>query len=198
MITAVVAFLLAGGIFFFYTKPAYSGPGTIDSPSISEMKGQIAQYNDALEKVQQLQQLKSKLLAKYNSFNPDDINRLQTMIPDHVDNIGLILELDSLASRYGMSLENADIDTTNQPAAGSSNTAATGAIQTDAKKYDTLALHFSTFGTYANFSAFLHDLESSLRVVDLSKLTFAAQPDNSSKSDPTFHYDITINTYWLK
>src|SRR5690349_3483578 len=116
MLTALVAFLLAGGIFFFYVKPAYSGPGTIDTPSVVEMKSQIAQYNDALAKVQQLQQLKAKLLAKYNSFNPDDVNRLQTVIPDHVDNIGLILELDSLASHYGMSLENADIADSQDPA----------------------------------------------------------------------------------
>ena len=199
MMFAILSFVLAAGIFFFYAKPAYTGPGTTVNPSVTDMKAQIVQYDDALQKVAQLQQLKAKLLAKYNSFNPDDINRLQTLLPDHVDNIGLILELDSLASRYGMTLENVDVNSDSQAAAASAP-AKIGSNTTigQNQKYDSLTLHFSTFGTYDKFNSLLQDLEASLRIVDLSSLKFSAQQTSSSNGQPTYNYDITIRTYWLK
>ena len=184
MIFGVLGFVLALTIFFMYTKPAYS--------SIQEVQAQIAQYDDALAKAAQLQELKQKLLSRYNSFNPDDINRLQIMIPDHVDNIGLILELDNIASRYGMALENVDVSS----ASPQSQAVGGDVIGGSHLKHDSLTLDFSTFGTYANFLTFMQDLESSLRVVDLVSLTL--NQDTATKGEPAYHFDVSIRTYWLK
>ncbi len=197
MLSAIVAFLLAAGIFFFYTKPAYTGPGTFERPSVGEMKAQIAQYEDALQKVAELEQLKQKLLAKYNSYNPQDIERLETLLPDHVDNIGLILELDNLASRYGMTLENVDVNTEMFGASDGQSLGEGVAAIGDSQKYDSITLSFSTFGTYDKFKTFLQDLEASLRIVDLSELSFSAQ-ESTGGGAPTYNFDITIRTYWLK
>src|SRR5580704_7425460 len=94
---------LAGAIaiFFFYTSPAYDG--------MQALSAQNAQYNAALDKATQLQQIKQTLLSRYNSFDPNALNRLSTLLPDQVDNIRLILDLDSLAGRYGMGLQNVQI-----------------------------------------------------------------------------------------
>src|SRR6185295_10369283 len=70
-----ICLLAAGGIFFAYTKPNYDASGTT--------KAQIAQYDAALSKASELQKLKQTLLARYNSFNPSDIDRLHKMLPDH-------------------------------------------------------------------------------------------------------------------
>jgi len=194
-IFALLGLTLAGGIFFMYTKPTYAGPTIGGSASIGELQAQITQYEEALEKAAQLQQLKQKLLARYNSFNPDDINRLQTMIPDHVDNIGLILELDNLASHYGMALENVDVSS---DATAQGQGAAAGSIGGGNQKYDSLTLSFGTFGTYESFLSFLLDLESSLRLVDLVSLTVEQNADPAQKGERTYHYDIKLKTYWLK
>lgn len=184
-IFALIAFILAGLILFLYTKPTYA--------TIGDTQAQIAQYQQALDKASQLQAIKKKLLAQYNAFNPTDVTRLQTMLPDHVDNIGLILDLDSLASRYGMALENVDITAADTAAAQSRTIGVVGA---SSKKYDSLTLRFSTYGTYDNFRSFLTDLEHSLRIVDLSSLTITQQ--GASSGAPSYKYDITIKTYWLK
>ncbi len=185
-IIAVVIFVVAGFVFFFYTKPAYA--------TVGDLQAQIAQYQQALDKAAQLQALKQKLLARDNSFNPSDLSRLQTMLPDHVDNIGLILELDNLASHYGMALENVDVATAQS---GTSDQSAGAVVGASAQKYDSLTLHFATYGTYDNFRSFLTDLESSLRIVDLQALTLSAQGTPGS-SATAYHYDMTIKTYWLK
>ncbi len=187
---ALVCFALAGLVFFFYTKPAYA--------TVGDLQAQIAQYQEALDKAAQLQALKQKLLTRFNSFAPDDVTRLQTFLPDHVDNIGLILDLDSLASHYGMALENVDVATAQSATAKQS---AVGAIGPSAQKYDSLTLHFGTYGTYDNFRVFITDLEQSLRVVDLISLTIAQQSTPGAtgpSSNSAYRYDMTIKTYWLK
>jgi Tfp pilus assembly protein PilO len=190
---AILGLLLAGGIFFFYTKPAYDG--------VQAVQAQIDQYNTALDKATQLQQLKQSLLSRYNAFNPSDLSRLQTLLPDHVDNVGLILDIDNLASKYGMALENVDVSTPSS--VSSANATPITAIGRSGQKYDSLTMKFSTTGTYTNFLQFVTDLETSLRVVDLVSLsispnTSASVQKGSAAPDPVYTYDITLRTYWLK
>ena len=54
LIVSVVAFVVALGIFFMYTQPTYD--------STRELKDKIRQYNQALDKAAELQQLKQALL----------------------------------------------------------------------------------------------------------------------------------------
>ena len=179
-----------------YTKPSYAGPGTPDNPSVNELKAQIAQYDEALAKVAELEIVKQKLLDKRKAFSEEDIQRLETMIPDHVDNIGLILELDKIANKYGMTLENVDVDA--MPASRGGDIATGDSSIGSGQHYDSLTLRFSTFGTYDDFGTFLQDLEASLRLVDLESLEFSTQETVSTKGEATYNYNIAIRTYWLK
>ena len=181
----------AGGIFFFYTQPAYD--------TMQSQQANIDQYNQALSKAAELQTLKSSLLTKYNSFDPSSLDRLQKLLPDHVDNIALILDLDSIASRYGLLLQNVDISTSG--AETPTNQTAIGAIGNNSQQYDSLTLTFSTQGTYTSFLQFLSDLESSLRIVDLATLSGSrATPSSGTRalSPEVYSYTITLRTYWLK
>lgn len=196
LIFAIVGLVAAGGVFFYYTKPTYDG--------LQTTQAQISQYNAALDKATELQQLKQSLLSRYNAFGTSDLDRLQKLLPDHVDNISLILDLDSLATHFGLALVNVDI-------ASSQDVTTTGtplgAIGASSQKYDSLSLKFSTRGTYNDFLQFMTDLESSLRVVDLVSLTItpdSVQPGQQAPAgaqvsvEPIYKYDVTLRTYWLK
>ncbi len=195
LIFAIAILVAAGAIFFVYTKPAYD--------ATSATQAQIGQYNAALDKATQLQQLKQSLLSKYNALDPSSLDRLQKLLPDHVDNISLILELDNLATRYGMALANVDVST---PSSASTAATPLGSIGSASQTYDSLTFRFSTKGTYNQFLEFLGDLQSSLRIVDLVSLSLAedtaataAQGKTASApSQPIYDYDITLRTYWLK
>lgn len=199
LIIAVVCFIVAGAAFALYTRPAYD--------QVQALQAQIASYNAALDKAAELQQLKQSLLSRFNAFNPSDLDRLQRLLPDHVDNVRLILDLDNLASRYGLSLQNVDVSSSE--AENAKKQTAIGAIGTANQKYDSLTLTFTTRGTYENFIPFITDLESSLRIVDLASLSMAAENrgDSSGRGgagtqgasgDPAYTYRITLRTYWLK
>ncbi len=194
LIIIIVGVALAGAVFFLYTKPAY------DSVQVSQAK--IAQYDTALDKAGELQKVKQTLLLRFNTFDPKDLARLHKLLPDHVDNVRLILDLDNLAASYGLSLQNVDVSSSD-----TKNQTAIGAIGTSDQKYDSLTFTFGTNATYANFVQFITGLESSLRVVDLVSLTInpglsgnTALPGGrvQNSSEPQYSYMITLRTYWLK
>jgi Tfp pilus assembly protein PilO len=180
---SIVCLVAAGGIFFMYTQPAYD---TVQGQNVN-----IAQYDGALQKATELQQIKQTLLAKYNSFDPNNIDRLQKMLPDHVDNVRLILDMDNLAQMHGMALQNVSVSA----APTVSGQTAVGTINAAKQKYDSLTIKFTTVGSYDTFRQFLSDLQSSLRIVDLVALDLTPV---SVTGAGQYSYDITLRTYWLK
>ena len=191
LIIAIVGVVLAGSIFFLYTKPTY------DNSAV--MRSDIAQNNAALDKAAELQKLRQTLLSRFNTFDPADLDRLQKLLPDHVDNVRLILDLDKLAERGGLALQNVDVSSAQKQTVKSQT--ALGAIGASNQKYDSLTLTFSTIATYRDFVEFLTNLESSLRIVDLVSLSIAPASSGTGAaraSEPLYTYNMTLRTYWLK
>lgn len=190
ILITTLCILTASGAFFLYTKPAYDGA--------VEIKKTIAEYDLALNKANELQKLRQTLLTRYNTFDPLDIERLHKLLPDHVDNVRLVLDLDTLASRFGLALQNVAINSAGLDAKTVKSTAA-AAIGGSARTHDSLTFKFSTQGTYGSFVKFMEDLEKSLRIVDLVTLTITpgSAPD-SKLTEPVYRYEVTVRTYWLK
>ena len=184
-IFSLIALVIAGAVFFLYTQPTYD--------QVSVVNAQVAQYDEALNKAAELQKLKQSLLSKFNTFNPNDIDKLQKLLPDHVDNVRLILDIDSLATKHGMPIQNVVV-TGSQVNTGSQT--AIGTVASSRQKYDSLTIKFATQGDYQSFRDFLTDLETSLRVVDLIDLSISRTGANGAQ--PVYSYDVTLRTYWLK
>ncbi len=189
---SIISLILAGGVFFVYTQPAYT--------SVQGLQNTTAQYDAALSKARELQELKRSLLARYNTFSTESLDRLTHLLPDHVDNVRLVLDLDSLATRYGMGVQNVVIS---RPEVVDKATTVIGAIASDKKKYDSLVIEFTMRGTYPNFSKFMQDLETSLRIVEVESLT--VDPEASkiedlklAPEDLVYRYRISLRTFWLK
>src|SRR3989338_11700444 len=193
LIIKIIGVALAGGIFFWYTKPAYDG--------IQVARAQIVQYDEALNKAAELQKLKQSLLSRFNTFNPTDLERLEKLLPNHVDNVRLILDLDALAGVHGLALQNVDVSSSEKQ--GTKSPVSIGSVGTSNQKYDSLTLTFGTSASYSKFVEFMTALEPSLRIVDLVSLSIAATDTSqigtkSQASEPLYTYNITLRTYWLK
>lgn len=179
-----VAFGLSVGIFFMYTQPTYDG--------FQSVQATIAQYDQALSRATELQKLRETLFSRYNSFNKSDVDRLHKLLPDHVDNVRLVLDFDSMATRHQMAIQNVAI---NSKSADSDKAPTIGGAPST-QKYESINLRFSTDGTYSDFVSFLDELERSLRIVDVVALNIAQ--GQVLVGEPTYHYDVTIRTYWLR
>ncbi len=183
--------------FFMFVSPSYN--------EIVILREQIASYEEALNNSKALESERDKLSQKYNSFAPGNLSKLQKLLPDNVDNIRLILEIEKVATPYGMTLKDVRYETTKKDEKkGSTSVAIQGGIDAVVvnKDYGTWNLQFSTTGTYKNFLNFIKDLENNLRIVDISSIQFSSIAGNglniSNNNSESYKYDITIKTYWLK
>jgi Tfp pilus assembly protein PilO len=192
----VILIGVAATFFFVVTNPLYN--------SISAQKLEGSSYNDALNTSKELQSERDQLTAKYNNIDPDDLAKLEKLLPDSVNNIRLVLEIEQIASPYNMTLSDVKYNATD--AGDKTSTDTTAIVQGEdatqqSKDYGIFNLEFSTTGTYDDFMNFTKDLENNLRIVDISSIAFdtSVNANPSSKTNSgIYRYDFKIKTYWLK
>ncbi len=144
------------------------------------------QYDQALNKSNELRSMRDNLLKRRNTFSNDDMLKLSRLVPDNVDNIRLIIDINNIATRHGLALTKvqlgslADIGTASNAAAGLEET-----------PLGSVVIGFSVSANYDNFLAFLRDLESGLRIVDVEKISFKSGLTDANT------YDLDVRTYWL-
>ncbi|MES3030895.1 MAG: hypothetical protein V4697_00600 [Patescibacteria group bacterium] len=183
-LTPIILIALSAGIYFTFTQ------GKIEE--FKEVQVVNAGYQQALDNSEKLIKVRDAVLKSYNEIAPEDRERLNKLLPDNVDNVRLIIDVNGVAARHGLPLKN--IKTNASPSNSSSNTVAsknTGKINVPST-YDTVSLSFNVTTNYETFITFLRDLEASLRIMDITKITL--DTDESGNYD----YGVELKTYWLK
>ncbi len=167
------------GLFALYTNGAYQG--------VQGLQARVGAFNEALNKTQSLRDQRDDLLAKRRTFSSEDLQKLEHALPDNVDNIRLIIDINSIAARHGLTLKGVSLGTVS----GSKNAPNPLASGSTGDPVGSVSVGFSVSAGYDDFLAFLQDLEHSLRIVDVEKI--------SLKNGQGSLYDITlsIRTYWL-
>lgn len=207
---SIVLFVVAGGLLFGYATRTYS--------LVQNTLAETAQYTQANGQVKKVQELRNTLAAKYQQLSPQNIARLQSLLPDHVDNVKLVLDIDGIAERRGIRIGNVVARTETGKDGASANTQQSLAIDEaalDAQKYKSLILDFNVVASYSDFVLFMRDLEQSLRIVDLVSLKMdPAASHETTQRVPTeiktiaggadvadapleYQYTVSIKTYWL-
>jgi Tfp pilus assembly protein PilO len=169
----------AGLIFFSFTQPVLQ--------KIDDLRLEQAKLNTALENAKKLRQVQNELLDNYNNFAPADLDRLNKFLPDNVDNVRLIIDINNIAKASGMTIKNVKIKTEEGKEDGAAVLSADSA-----EPKGVVILSFGVSGSYLNFQQFLSDLSNSLRLVDIDSVTF------SSNDKGIYDYAVSIRTYWLK
>jgi hypothetical protein len=180
--TPLILIILSLGMYFTYTKD-----------KIEELKSiQLVndQYSKVIEDSKSLIERRDAVLAVYNKIDPENQLRLNKMIPDNQDNVRLIIDLNGVASRNGMVIKN--IKTASQKDAGSQNTPSGNRAIVLPGTYNTVSLTFDTSASYPTFLKFLNDLQASLRIMEISKISLKANDTGS------YDYNVEIKTFWLK
>jgi hypothetical protein len=89
------------GTFVMVIKPRYE--------NLRETRQQVSSSDENLATAAKLKTSREELIARYNSVPKADLDNLKTLLPDSVDNIRLIIQLDALATKNGLStLRNVD------------------------------------------------------------------------------------------
>lgn len=207
-IMPIILIGIAITFFFMVTNPLYNNDSTTN-PGVVQLESQVASYNNALSTSKTLESERDALTQKYNSIDPNNLAELQKLLPDNVNNVRLILEIEQIAAPFNMTLTNIKYDS--NAASSATGTTAAPVVQggnatvNSNQDYGTFNLEFSTSGTYDNFINFTKDLESNLRIVDISSISFSSDTSAGgggvavkAGAPEVYTYDFKIQTYWLK
>jgi Tfp pilus assembly protein PilO len=184
-ITPIILIIISFAVFFGYVDPAYRVDKPLENKmSIKSLLAEDAEYQSALNNTTEIRKKRDSLVEKRGAINPNDLTRLEKLLPDNIDNIRLVIDIKQIAENYTLTLKNIKLD-----AAVKEDPSRLGQ---DNNKYGTVGLTFSVSSSYDNFQNFLADLEKSLRLVDITEL--------SVTGNDTGIYDFTVSlkTYWLK
>ncbi len=182
-ILPTLALVVAVGIFFAYVNPTWSG-------SIAAAKVQIDDDNKALEAARDYEKRQHELASARNAIDPADLTRLVVFLPDSVDNVGLILDLNALTARSGLSL--ASIDVSADTVSGAGAPASEGLPSSEMDLAGSIDLSLSAIGTYAALQTFLAGVERSARLLDVREIVV-----NGSDTG-VYTYQMTLRLYWLR
>lgn len=177
----LILILGALAIFFLFIDPQYE--------EVQKLNRQKKDNDTMLQLAQDLQRQRDLLQGSYNSIGIDERRELEKLLPDTVDNVRLVLDINNIAEQYGISIQNIDISKDNPTEDGKSKVASSVERATD---IGTIRLGFTITSTYEVFINFMKDLEETLRVVDIRSLSI--RPGQG----PFMNYEIVIDTYWLR
>lgn len=192
-----VSFIIIAVILFItIVNPLYK--------DVSKLRSDISDYNLALNNSTDLQKTQDSLIEKYKGIKQTDKDRLNTFLPNTVNNIRFILEVEKIASIYNLELKNLKFqteqpqaDTTDKKIGSTSNGSGTSLA------YGVFPVEFSVDTDYNTFLLFLKDLELNLRLIDVKSISFNIPSPSSSKTTDTtkpntYSFSLKMQTYWLK
>ncbi|MBX4206299.1 type 4a pilus biogenesis protein PilO [Candidatus Parcubacteria bacterium] len=176
--TALILILLSGAVFYTFTSKQYG--------EAQALAAEASEYRSVIGNVSRIAEARDNLLSSYETIPQSEKDRLMKVLPDNVDAVGLARDLDTIASRYGISIKSVQIEdqATTDPS--------TIVLPEYALPYDKALVSFSFVSTYSNFEKFLGDLEKSLRIMDVKDASF------QTGETGLYEHRITVETYWLK
>lgn len=204
-LTPLIGTIVAVGLFFSYIQPTFE--------DIRGIQDEAAQYAQAVEKASELQQRINELKQRQSSISLADLERLEALLPGRVDEVAVLIDLDAIASSHNLTLGDVEVgdrekneadgqNAQNQPSIvaapnqmiGSSDDEAPTGLEpseTVTSQYATLDISFSVVGTYNDFRMFLRDIERSLVLMEVTKITFT-----ESEGDAV-PFAVTVRLYSL-
>lgn len=182
ILTPILLIVLALSLFFWFVVPTYQ--------SLGSLRVERSQYEDALVAAKEASVKRDELVNKYNSMSSADLDKLEKLLPDSIDTVRLVVDLNTIAAKYGpigsAGIRDIKMSTVGDP---QSNVV----VAQDQSPYGTLVVTFTTSMAYDKFLNFVRDLERSLKILDISSILF--RPVDTGN---VYEYTISLKTYWLR
>lgn len=191
-ITATILIVLAIGIYFTVTEKVIA-----DGKAIQKVNDE---YVSAIESAKKLIAVRDQVTRDYNNISEIDRERLSKMIPNSVDNIRLIIDLNDVARRHGFQLEGikavASTDSANNTAPAFNQVPGMPGVPSRVSIaepiLDNVTVTFSVTAPYLQFKSFLQEIEANLRLMEITKLSMTANDTG------IYTYKVELKTYWLR
>ena len=176
------------GIFFL---PNYGISAKYED--IKAKKADVAEYDNANKSARKLVDKRDSLLTADQAISPEDHARLVTFLPDNIDPIRYILEMEGIGKKLSMPIKGASYSSVK---AGGAPAQTAGAADV---KYGVFTFSFSSEGSYDDIQRLLKEFERSLRLIDIENITItSATTGTDYRGLDHYIFQVTLKTYWLK
>ena len=172
---------LAAITFFYFTAPRLE--------AVNGLEAEQAKLTLVLANAKELKTKQDELISRANAIDPAERDKLNEFLPNNIDNVRLIIDINNIAKKFGLTVRN---PTVVKEAAKEGEKALTPSTTGGGAADTSAAISFSVSGSYETLKLFLANLAKSLRLVDIETLSFTANDRN------LYDYQITLRTYWLK
>jgi hypothetical protein len=176
----LILILISIALFIFVINPEYS--------KSKELNEQVDDNEELLEIARELEIRRIELRDTFDSITNREKNRLKKMLPDTIDNVRLIFDIDNIAKGKGVSLSNFKVEDKSEE-----NTSDGVVVSSNARGAGVITLSFNMQASYPRFKEFMDSLERSLRVVDVKRVIL-----NSGTGGTIYDFTIELDTYWLR
>lgn len=182
-LTSLILIIIAGAVGYVYTWPQWQ--------KIQALNERQAELTDALERAEQIDLIKRDLEVKYDTIALEDTKRINRVVPEKFEPIKLIADINDLAARYSLVVRGTTF-------AEESPDSSRGVVKDVAPvaPYKIVTLSFGTSGQYRSLYSFISDLEKSLQLMDIKKVSIAPAQDSES-SRGALDITLTLDTYWM-
>jgi hypothetical protein len=179
-LTPFLSALIGILLFIFFTQPKYA--------EVSGLQTQIAEYNNATDKYKDFSALLDQKLSVKTTRPAVESERLDRLIPDTIDDTRLLVDLEALAKSHKLLFGNV---TTNGGQIQLGKKPAEASTDTKNQELATVDISFALIGTYDEFKDFLKDLETSLNIFEVTKISYSAV------DGPFQQFTVAVRSYAL-
>jgi hypothetical protein len=152
------------------------------------------ELDNAIAETQDLIDVHDELIATFSNISAEERARMRSILPESIDIVRLIIDLDTLANRHNISIRTFDVPDINRRATAR-NTNTTDTIE---DSVGSAILTIELEGEYPNFKAFLIDVERSLTLMDVVDLEIEVPDVSRNIGNDQIVYTLGLQSYWIK
>jgi Tfp pilus assembly protein PilO len=184
LLIPIILIAISVGAFFAFIDPEYKkvqALGNIDK----EFRSKIKQGEEIREK-------KRVITKEYeDNVSKDDLDRLKKMLPDNMNNVELIVDIDRIAKQDKIRIGEISLLRNSDQ-----KKEVTTAIRiVEAKNYESVNLSFSFITNYDNFKSFVDKIRKSLRLLDIVSVNFSKNQQGRDGITNSFKFDLVVRSY---
>ena len=153
---------------------------------LSALTAEKQKYSDSLDMISNIENKKNELLTEFNNISAADRKSIETILPNSLDFVELVSQIDAVAAGYGISIDKVY---SKDKVASAGKSIEEAAPQ---KPYQSAIVGFSFNASYEKFNAFMNSLEKSLRILDIKSIKLETQDSG------IYTYNVEFETYWMK
>ena len=169
VLVPIISIIVAFALYFFFIQDTLE--------RVAELKIESAQFDETLKSAQELENTIERLTRESENIQTSDLDKLEILLPDHIDSVRFIYDLNTIAEIHNKTLGEVSVE------------------ELKGDRFTSTIVTFSINGTYSELLAFLSDLELSLRIIDVQSISFKVTNDSDKDG---IDYTIVIATHVLK